>query len=204
MSWISLGWGGHRPITMEPCVGLRYFLMDLTQASEAEVIDRIGDASPDLVLTLLHLKVAAYTSDLKAMFKRWVRMFEDIVRRPDGWESLRVFFSYTASIHGDIDPNEIARTLKTVVDEATGEDIMPHPDRFVEAMLQESREAWEAQAKADARAEDTMKLIQRKFPEEAESARSWVEQATSEQLDGVFDRIFEAKTLAELLNSGGN
>lgn len=190
-----VSWGGRRPITMEPCIGLRYFLVDLTQVSEAEVIEQVKDTSLDLLLTLLHLKVTAYTTDLKAMFQRWAWIFGDIVRRPDGWSSLTVFFSYTATIHGDTDPNMIAKTLKTVVDEATGEDIMPHPNRFVEAMLQERRPQWEAQALAEA----AMDLVDEKFPEQAASARPWVESATAEELKSFIRRIIKAKTLAELL-----
>ncbi|MFN3196857.1 MAG: hypothetical protein ACE366_00375 [Bradymonadia bacterium] len=82
-----------------------------------------------------------------------------------------------------------------MVDNLAGEEIMPYGNRYLEAL--ESR--GEARGQAMTRIEMTMKVIRRFFPDEAESARSWVEQATPEMIDGMIDRLVDARTLAELL-----
>lgn len=84
---------------------------------------------------------------------------------------------------------------------------MPHPNRYVEALLQEGRKEGRArgeaigEARGEARAlsETIMKVVREKFSAEADIAQSWVESASVEQLKAVVDRFFTATTLAELL-----
>ena len=94
---------------------------------------------------------------------------------------------------------------------------MPHPNPHVEALLERGREQGREQGleqglqrgreqgrEADitaARIEDVMKLLKVKFPNEAEAARPQVEAATPEQIERVFEQIFTAATIDELLPS---
>ena len=92
---------------------------------------------------------------------------------------------------------------------------MPHPNPHVEALLERGREQGRAEARERwltqgleqgreaginaARIEDVMKLLRVKFPDEAEAARPRVEAATPEQIERVFERIFNATTIDALL-----
>ncbi|MFN3200770.1 MAG: Rpn family recombination-promoting nuclease/putative transposase [Bradymonadia bacterium] len=179
--------------------GLEFFLVDLTVLSEEEVIARSAGASPWFSLLLLNLKTMAYIRDVTVALRRWGQLYLDLMRLPGGWENSIPFFRYTLLTHSEMPDITLVRALKTVVNDLTGEEIMPYANRYLEALEGRGEARGEARGRSEARIEDTMKLISRKFPDEAESARAWVEQATSEQLDGVFDRIFEATTLADLL-----
>lgn len=127
--------------------------------------------------------------------RRWGQLYLELVRHPGGWENSIPFFRYTLLTHDGLRDTTLVHTLKTVVDNLAGEEIMPYGNRYLEAL--ESR--GEARGQAMTRIEMTMKVIRRFFPDEAESARSWVEQATPEMIDGMIDRLVDARTLAELL-----
>ena len=187
-----------------PLVGLRYVLIDLHAMSEDEVVSQTATAPPSLALTLLHLKALAYTRDLIADLRRWAPLLAALMHRADGLAHANAFFSYTLILHNDWPPEQLAQTLQAVVSEVTEEDVMPHPNPHVEALLERGREQGleqgrEAGANA-ARIDAVMKLLKVKFPNEAEAARSKVEAATPEQIERVFEQIFTAATIDELLN----
>ena len=80
---------------------------------------------------------------------------------------------------------------------------MPHPNPHVEALLERGREQGREEGREAginaARIEDVMKLLRVKFPNEAEAARPRVEAATPDQIERVFEQIFTAATIDELL-----
>ena len=178
-----------------PLVGLRYVLIDLHAMSEDEVVSQTAKAPPSLALTLLHLKALAYTRDLIADLRRWAPLFAALMHRADGLAHANAFFSYTLILHNDWPPEQLAQTLQAVVSEVTEEDVMPHPNPHVEALLERGREVGANAARIGA----VMKLLRAKFPNEAEAARPRVEAATPDQIERVFEQIFTAATIDELL-----
>lgn len=175
--------------------GLEFFLVDLTVLSEEEVIARLAGTTPWFSLLLLNLKTMAYARDVTVALSRWGQLYLDLMRLPGGWENSIPFFRYTLLTHGNLRDTTLVHTLKTVVNDLAGEEIMPYANQYLETL--EGR--GEARGRSETRIEMTMKVIRRFFPDDAESARPWVEQATPEMIDGLIDRLVDAKTLAELL-----